>query len=65
MNVKVLIEHFQEKHKSQSKIDSLSDMKVCICKLFFYIFMSKITSIILHPKHSLIIFKNVIYHFFY
>jgi hypothetical protein len=29
------MEHFQEKHKSQSKIESLGDMKVCICKSIF------------------------------
>jgi len=28
-NIKVLMEHFQEKHKSQSKIESIGDMKVC------------------------------------
>lgn len=27
-NIKALMEHFQEKHKSQSKIESIGDMKV-------------------------------------
>ncbi|CAF1381465.1 unnamed protein product [Rotaria magnacalcarata] len=27
-NIKGLMEHFQEKHKSQSKIESIGDMKV-------------------------------------
>lgn len=27
-NIKALMEHFQEKHKSQSKIESITDMKV-------------------------------------
>jgi hypothetical protein len=34
-NIKGLMEHFQEKHKNQSKLESISDMKVCLWKFFF------------------------------
>ena len=36
VNIKALVEHYQEKSKSQAKIESIADMKVIICTCTVY-----------------------------
>ena len=35
VNIKTLVDHYQEKSKSQAKIESIADMKVHIAKQTF------------------------------